>query len=116
MRNLEAYADSRKQRLHIIDDVLEPLTPLVNDNSQAFIDLTAGKLLRESDAYRLPGHSIRYTRVIAAKEIRGAAATFKDCMFPISMTKIARLRLLQFAWYLSVSAELNVNVNSLSFF
>ncbi len=59
MRNLEAYAGSRKQRLHIIDDVLEPLTPLVTDNSQALIDLTAGKLLRESDAYRLPGHSIR---------------------------------------------------------
>lgn len=60
MRNLEAYAGNRKQRLHIIDSVLEPLQPLVPDNSQAFIDLTAGKLLRESDAYRLPGHSIRY--------------------------------------------------------
>ena len=62
MRNLEARASggNRKQRLHIIDAVLEPLTPVVDDNSQAFIDLTAGKLLRESDAYRLPGHSIRY--------------------------------------------------------
>ena len=60
MRNLEAKAGGRKQRLHIIDEVLEPLTPLSTDNSQAFIDLTAGKLLREADAYRLPaGHSIR---------------------------------------------------------
>ena len=58
MRNLEASAQNRKQRLHIINKVLEPLTPLVPDNSQAFIDLTAGKLLREADAYRLPGHSI----------------------------------------------------------
>jgi len=59
MRNLEARAGGRKQRLHIIDSVLEPLTPVDADNSQAFIDLTAGKLLRLSDAYRLPGHSIR---------------------------------------------------------
>ena len=59
MRNLEAYANSRKQRLHIIDSVLEPLSPLVTDNSQAFIDLTGGKFLRESDAYRIPGYSIR---------------------------------------------------------
>jgi len=59
MRNLEAYAGNRKQRLHIIDNVLEPLSPVVTDNSQAFIDLTAGKLLRESDAFRIPGHSIR---------------------------------------------------------
>jgi len=42
MRNLEAYANNRKQRLHIIDSVLEPLSPLVTDNSQAFIDLTGG--------------------------------------------------------------------------
>ena len=60
MRNLEAYAGNRKQRLHIIDSVLEPLVPSVADNSQAFIDLTAGKLLRESDAYRIEGYSIRY--------------------------------------------------------
>ena len=60
MRNLETRASgSRRQRLHIIDTVLEPLTPVVADNSQAFIDLTAGKLLRESDAYRLPGYSVR---------------------------------------------------------
>jgi uncharacterized surface protein with fasciclin (FAS1) repeats len=61
MRNLQATSDrgSRKQRLHILDSVLEPLTPLVSDNSQAYIDLTAGKLLRESDAYRITGHSIR---------------------------------------------------------
>jgi len=59
MRNLEAYAGNRKQRLHIIDSVLEPLVPSVADNSQAFIDLTAGKLLRESDAYRIEGYSIR---------------------------------------------------------
>lgn len=59
MRNLEARAGGRKQRLHIIDSVLEPLTPVDADNSQAFIDLTAGKLLRLSDAYRIPGHSIR---------------------------------------------------------
>jgi len=59
MRNLEAYAGIRKQRLHIIDSVLEPLSPLVTDNSQAFIDLTGGKFLRESDAYRIPGYSIR---------------------------------------------------------
>jgi len=59
MRNLEAYAGKRKQRLQIIDSVLEPLVPTVTDNSQAFIDLTAGKLLRESDAYRIPGYSIR---------------------------------------------------------
>merc|ERR1719384_1748394 len=59
MRNLEAYAGKRKQRLQIIDSVLEPLVPTVTDNSQAYIDLTAGKLLRESDAYRIPGYTIR---------------------------------------------------------
>jgi hypothetical protein len=82
MRNLQATSDrgSRKQRLHILDSVLEPLTPLVSDNSQAYIDLTAGKLLRESDAYRITGHSIRYKNrpgsvgrktVIELKEQRG---------------------------------------------
>jgi len=60
MRNLEAQTDNRrKQRLHIIDSVLEPLSPKGTDNSQAFIDLTAGKFLRESDSYRIPGYSIR---------------------------------------------------------
>ena len=58
MRNLGPLSGSRKQRLHIIDSVLEPLTPIVADNSQALIDLTAGKLLRESETYRT-GHSIR---------------------------------------------------------
>ena len=62
MRNLEAYAGKRKQRLQIIDSVLEPLSPIVTDNSQAFIDLTGGKFLRESDAYRIPGYSIRYAQ------------------------------------------------------
>lgn len=61
MRNLQATSDrgARKQRLQILDDVLEPLTPLVADNSQAYIDLTAGKLLRESEMYRITGHSIK---------------------------------------------------------
>ena len=60
MRNLQTQTSTgRKQRLHIIDNVLEPLIPIIADNSQAYIDLTAGKLLRESDAYRIPGYTIR---------------------------------------------------------
>ena len=60
MRNLQTQTNTgRKQRLHIIDNVLEPLIPIIADNSQAYIDLTAGKLLRESDAYRIPGYTIR---------------------------------------------------------
>ena len=60
MRNLQANSNlGRKQRLHIIDHVLEPLTPVNSDNSQGYIDLTAGKLLRESETYKIPKHTIR---------------------------------------------------------
>ena len=60
MRNLQANSKlGRKQRLHIIDHVLEPLTPVNSDNSQGYIDLTAGKLLRESENYKIPKHTIR---------------------------------------------------------
>ena len=60
MRNLQTQSNlGRKQRLHIIDHVLEPLTPVNSDNSQGYIDLTAGKLLRESETYKIPKHTIR---------------------------------------------------------
>ena len=60
MRNLQAQSKTgRKQRLHIIDNVLVPLTPKQNDNSQLYIDLTAGKFLRESESYRIPQYSVR---------------------------------------------------------
>merc|ERR1711936_282629 len=60
MRNLLAQSKTgRKQRLHIIDNVLVPLTPKQNDNSQLYIDLTAGKFLRESESYRIPQYSVR---------------------------------------------------------
>ena len=60
MRNLQAQSKTgRKQRLHIIDNVLVPLTPKQNDNSQLYIDLTAGKFLRESESYRIPQYSVK---------------------------------------------------------
>jgi len=34
--------------------------PSVDTNSPAFVDLTAGKLLRDSDVYKITGHSIKY--------------------------------------------------------
>ena len=46
--------------LHIVDTVLEPLSPKSKSNSLAYMHLTAGKLLREHDTYDLGEHSIRY--------------------------------------------------------
>lgn len=61
MRNLQASAPSgARQRLHVLDEVLEPLVPRSVENSAAYVDLTAGKLVRDSQAYNLRQHSIKY--------------------------------------------------------
>ena len=49
----------KRQRLHIINRVLEPLVPTNADSSSAYVDLTAGKLLRDSAVYNIGGFSIK---------------------------------------------------------
>ena len=44
-------ASGKKQFLYLIDSVLEPLTPKV-DNVEDFIDVKASNLLTNSDKYR----------------------------------------------------------------
>ena len=63
MRNLMAESsDGRKQYLHIINRVLEPIKPLEADDSVAFVGLTAGKLLRKASEYDIDGHALGYGR------------------------------------------------------
>jgi len=60
MRNLAAKSlTNKKQMLHIVDTVLEPLCPKSRTNSLGYMHLTAGKLLRDSDNYDLGDHSIK---------------------------------------------------------
>jgi len=60
MRNLQATSESgKRQRLHIINRVLEPLAPMNQDSSSAYVDLTAGKLLRDSSVYNIGENSIK---------------------------------------------------------
>ena len=49
--------------LHIVDTVLEPLSPKSKSNSLAYMHLTAGKLLREHENYDLGEYSIRFTQL-----------------------------------------------------
>ncbi|TRY68541.1 hypothetical protein TCAL_07251 [Tigriopus californicus] len=69
MRNLKAKSDTtdKVQYLHIIDRVLEPLTPQDGD-SQTLVGLTAGKLLRESDKFRIGESTIaEFTSQVRSK-------------------------------------------------
>ena len=60
-RNLQATSDvgRKRQVLHVIDGVLEPLTPKKKGDSDRYIGLNAGKLIRQADYYDLGPHSIR---------------------------------------------------------
>ena len=60
MRNLKAVSDrgKRRQVLHILDGVLEPLVPEDENDSAAYLGLTAGKLLRNPDTFDLGGYTI----------------------------------------------------------
>ena len=70
---LQATSESgKRQRLHIINRVLEPLAPMNQDSSSAYVDLTAGKLLRDSSVYNIGENSIKYDLAInyyAADEV-----------------------------------------------
>ena len=65
MRNLQATSpNGKRQRLHILDSVLEPLVPKNKELSSAYVDLTAGKLLRDSSMYNIKGFSIKYMNLV----------------------------------------------------
>ena len=48
-----------RQVLHVIDGVLSPLTPKKRGDSDRYIGLKAGKLMRQENFYDLRPHSIR---------------------------------------------------------
>ena len=67
---LQATSESgKRQRLHIINRVLEPLAPMNQDSSSAYVDLTAGKLLRDSSVYNIGENSIKYDLALTIKQL-----------------------------------------------
>ena len=67
---LQATSESgKRQRLHIINRVLEPLAPMNQDSSSAYVDLTAGKLLRDSSVYNIGENSIKYDLALTITQL-----------------------------------------------
>ena len=86
-RNLQATSDvgRKKQVLHVVEGVLQPLTPKKRSDSDRYIDLTAGKLIRQAGDYDLGKHSVRWETHFRNPDralSRAQCQSILGCFFP----------------------------------